>query len=186
MASPSICCTTFPYWLLYLLTLMAVARSWHLVVTGIGLTSDLWPLTWPTATDITSYYDRWRVIARRLRACRHGTCPSACTSVCPSVCLCVLIAMRHGPCQRYYFINVVVCYHSPSFVYPKWNTHTATLPFITLTTAVQPVATCRQSPYFHKPAIVIVTSFSLWRRSLLSWPRPPLRTYVRTDTLPRV
>ena len=29
------------------------------------------------------------------------------------------------------------------------------------TTAVQPVATCRQSLYLHKPAIVIVTSFSL-------------------------
>ena len=29
------------------------------------------------------------------------------------------------------------------------------------TTAVQPVATCHQSPYLHKPAIVIVTSFSL-------------------------
>jgi len=27
---------------------------------------------------------------------------------------------------------------------------------------VQPVATCRQSPYLQKPAIVIVTSFSLW------------------------
>jgi len=71
------------------------------------------------------------------------------------------------------------------------------------TRAVQPVATCRQSPYLHKPAIVIVTSlslwrlapmalavlaapvlimmsFSLWRHSLLSWPRPPLRTYERT------
>jgi len=65
--------------------------------------------------------------------------------------------------------------------------------------ALQPVATCRQSLYLHKPAIVIVTSFSwwclaptalaapipimtsfsFWRHSLLSWPRPPLRTYVR-------
>jgi len=27
--------------------------------------------------------------------------------------------------------------------------------------AVQPVATCRQSPYLRKPAIAIVTSFSL-------------------------
>jgi len=64
---------------------------------------------------------------------------------------------------------------------------------------VQPVAACRQSPYLHKPATVIVTSFSLWRlaptaltapvltmtsfslwrHSLLSWPRPPLRTYGR-------
>jgi len=61
------------------------------------------------------------------------------------------------------------------------------------TGAVQPVATCRQSPYLHKPAIVIVTSlaalaapvlvmtsFSLWHHSLLSWPRPLLRTYIRT------
>jgi len=78
------------------------------------------------------------------------------------------------------------------------------LTFLRLTRAVQPVATCRQSPYLHKPAIAIVTSFSiwrlaptalvapvlimmsfsLWRHSLLSWPRPPL--YGRTDTLPRL
>ena len=65
------------------------------------------------------------------------------------------------------------------------------------TRTVQPVTTCRQSPYLRKPAIVIVTSFSLWRlalaalaapvlvmtsffslwrHSLLSWPRPPLQT----------
>jgi len=48
------------------------------------------------------------------------------------------------------------------------------------TRAVQPVATCCQSPYLHKPAIVTVTSFSLWRHSLLSWPHPLLQTYVRT------
>jgi len=67
----------------------------------------------------------------------------------------------------------------------------------TQTRALQPVATCRQSPYLHKPAfiidvilimtyraygvrsprshcdvILIVTSFAL------SWPRPALRTYV--------
>jgi len=73
------------------------------------------------------------------------------------------------------------------------------------TRAVQPVATCRQSPHLHKPAIVIVTSFLLWcltptalpapilimtsfslrHHSLLSWPRPPLQTYV-TDSLPRL
>jgi len=74
------------------------------------------------------------------------------------------------------------------------------------TRALQPVATCRQSTYFHKPAIItvtsfslwrhswgsrlrrsqpatkaailIMTSFSLWRHSLLSWPRPALRTNV--------
>jgi len=76
------------------------------------------------------------------------------------------------------------------------------------TRAVQPVATCRQSPYLHKPAIVIVTSFSLWRLAptalavlaapvlimmsislwrhlLLSWPHPPFPMYV-TDTLLRL
>jgi len=76
------------------------------------------------------------------------------------------------------------------------------------TRALQPVATCRQSPCLHKPAIIIVTSFSLWRHSrgsrlrcsqpatkpailimtsfplwrhsLLSWPRPASQTYERT------
>ena len=43
------------------------------------------------------------------------------------------------------------------------------------TRAMQPMATCRQQPYLHKPAVM--TSFSLWRHSLLSWPRPPLQTY---------
>jgi len=78
---------------------------------------------------------------------------------------------------------------------------------IKATRAVQPVAICRQSPYLHKPPVVIVTPFSLWRlaptalaapvltmtslslwrHSLLSWPRPPLRTYTYvTDTLPRL
>jgi len=63
-----------------------------------------------------------------------------------------------------------------------------------------------ESPYLHKPAIVVVIPFSLWHlaptalvvlaapflimtsfslwvlwhHSLLSWPRPPLRTYVWT------
>ena len=31
-----------------------------------------------------------------------------------------------------------------------------------------------------KPAILVMTSLSLWRHSLLSWPRPALRTYVGT------
>ena len=31
------------------------------------------------------------------------------------------------------------------------------------TRAVQPVATCCQSPYLHKPSIIIMTLFSLWR-----------------------
>ena len=38
-------------------------------------------------------------------------------------------------------------------------------------------------------APVLMTTLSLWRHSLLSWPRPPLRTYVRyvrTETLPRL
>jgi len=34
---------------------------------------------------------------------------------------------------------------------------------------------------FSRPAPLIMTSFSLWRHSLLSWPRPPLRTDGRTD-----
>jgi len=68
---------------------------------------------------------------------------------------------------------------------------------IIITGGLQPVATCRQSPYIHKPAIIIMassqlimTSFAslaapvlIWRHSLLSWPRPALRTYV-VDTLP--
>jgi len=45
------------------------------------------------------------------------------------------------------------------------------------TTAVPPVATCHQSPYLHKPGTVIMTSFSLWYHSLLTWPCPSLRTY---------
>ena len=36
------------------------------------------------------------------------------------------------------------------------------------TRALQPVATCRRSPYLHKPAIIIMTSFSLWRHSRVS------------------
>jgi len=65
------------------------------------------------------------------------------------------------------------------------------------TRAVQPVATCRQSPYLHKPAIVIVTLFSLWRLAPTALAAPVLimtsfslcrhsllgvrvRTYVRT------
>jgi len=34
-----------------------------------------------------------------------------------------------------------------------------------ITAALQPVATCRQSPCLHKPAIIIITSFSLRRHS---------------------
>jgi len=41
--------------------------------------------------------------------------------------------------------------------------------------ALQPVATCRQSPYLHKQAIVIVTSFAT-----------ELATPTVTDTLPRL
>ena len=46
---------------------------------------------------------------------------------------------------------------------------------LSLTTAVQPMATCRQSPYLHKPAIVTVTSFAT-----------ELATPTVTDTLPRL
>jgi len=80
---------------------------------------------------------------------------------------------------------------------------------IIFTIAVQLVATCRQLAYLHKQLlslwrhshydvsrllprrsfaptalaapVLIMTSFSLWRHSLLSWPRPPIWTYVRTD-----
>jgi len=33
------------------------------------------------------------------------------------------------------------------------------IPVFSVTGAVQPVATCRQSPYLHKPAVIIMTSF---------------------------
>ena len=36
-----------------------------------------------------------------------------------------------------------------------------TMQSIIITRASPPVATCRQSPYLHKPAIIIMTSFSL-------------------------
>jgi len=42
-----------------------------------------------------------------------------------------------------------------------------------LTTALQYVATCRQSPYLHKPAIIIMTSFARlahWRNGARSPP----------------
>jgi len=50
---------------------------------------------------------------------------------------------------------------------------------IILTIAVQPVATRRQSVYLHKPAVVIVTSFSLWRqrRHAHRYGRTNVRTY---------
>jgi len=46
-----------------------------------------------------------------------------------------------------------------------------------VTGAVQPVATCRQSPYLHKPAIIIVTSFSLWRITRAYGARSPRSHY---------
>jgi len=51
------------------------------------------------------------------------------------------------------------------------------------TTAVQPVVTCRQSPYLHKLAIVIVTSITLIMTSRAYSARSPrshydVRTYV--------
>jgi len=66
---------------------------------------------------------------------------------------------------------------------------------IIVTRAMQPVATRSQSPYIsisqlvsHYDVILIMTSrafrrmtsYSLWRHSLLSRPRPLLRTYERT------
>jgi len=37
----------------------------------------------------------------------------------------------------------------------------------------------RHSDYDAAASVLIITSFSLWRRPLLSWPRPSLRTYER-------
>ena len=56
------------------------------------------------------------------------------------------------------------------------------------------MATCWQSPYLHKPAIVIVTSLSLWCRSSIlittslaaELATTPLQTYKHRDTLPRL
>jgi len=83
-----------------------------------------------------------------------------------------VVNITNSRSHLYQVVNNVSCEH---WVYVK-------------TRAVQPVATCRQSPYLHKPAIVIVTSLSLWRDSLLSSPRPALRNErtLRTDTLPRL
>jgi len=44
----------------------------------------------------------------------------------------------------------------------------------------------RLAPTVLAAPVLTMTSFSLWSHSLLSWPRQPLRTYVRTDTLPRL
>jgi len=57
---------------------------------------------------------------------------------------------------------------SPSFLWPTSRSYTlhfrvdnANFQYSKVTRALQPVATCRQLPYRHKPAIAIVTSFSL-------------------------
>jgi len=47
------------------------------------------------------------------------------------------------------------------------------------TRAVQPMATCRQSPYLHKAAILIVTSFATELATLTV-------TDLRTNTLPHL
>jgi len=52
---------------------------------------------------------------------------------------------------------------------------------MTDTGAVQPVATCRQSPHLHKPAIVTVTSFATeLATSTIRDVRTYVWTYVRT------
>ena len=82
--------------------------------------------------------------------------------------------------------------------------------FILVTRPLQPVATRRQSPYLHKPAVIIMTSFSLWRHLRVSrlWrSQPPFSLWchyhyevilywtghaqrykrtLRMDTLPRL
>ena len=74
---------------------------------------------------------------------------------------------------------------------------------LNVTRTLQPVATCRQSPYLHKPAIAIITSLSLWRHSRFSrlrrsqprshydvirWAGHVQRYWrrLRTDNLPRL
>jgi len=52
--------------------------------------------------------------------------------------------------------------HASDLRFPFQNVHCKLDHYYIITTAVQPVATCPQSPYLHKPATVIVTSFSLW------------------------
>jgi len=91
--------------------------------------------------------------------------------------------------------------------------HNSTLTDISLTRALQPIATCHQLPYLRpvpsatKAAIIIVTSFSLWRHShssRLQRSQPATKptilimtsfatelatssaTDVRADTLPRL
>jgi len=52
------------------------------------------------------------------------------------------------------------------------------------TRALQRVAACRQLPYLHKPAIIIMTSFSLWRYSRISRLRrsqPPFSLWRHSD-----
>ena len=108
-------------------------------------------------------------------------------------------------------------WHSNAWISPFKCLWIAIMMILNMTTtrAVQPVATCRQSPYLHKAAIVIVTSFSLWRYSRPARPVPAShghavrlimtsfslwrhwhhahpygrtneRTNERTDTLPRL
>ena len=71
----------------------------------------------------------------------------------------------------------------PRFTLPSSRRRCSTIPRLTvkfdLTRALQPVATCRQSPYLHKPATVIVTSFA----TELATPSVTDVRYVRTDTL---
>jgi len=82
------------------------------------------------------------------------------------------------------------------------TTSPAVIRRLVVTRALQPVATCRQLPYLHKPAIIIMTSFSLWRHLRVSrlrlsqFPRSHYdvirywaghaHRYGRTDTLPRL
>jgi len=52
--------------------------------------------------------------------------------------------------------------HASGLRFPFQSVHCKLDHYYIITTVVQPVATCPQSPYLHKPATVIVTSFSLW------------------------
>ena len=93
-------------------------------------------------------------------------------SVCLSVCLFACISQKPPIQSSRNFLYVLSEAMVESFLWWQCNT----LCTSSCTRAMQPVATCRQSPYLHKPAVIMMTSFLLWRHLLLSWPRPALQT----------
>jgi len=69
--------------------------------------------------------------------------------------LMVDLGLNHPEADSTFCENTLFLTGLGDFVSPEPNDLLLTI------RAVQPVATCRQLPYLHKPAIVIVTSFSL-------------------------